>query len=221
MNIAAALPLALALSMSAAPAQPAAEEVDRARAAKAREAQGGDAAVHAQHAADAPRREALRRWHESHRPWRLLVFHAFRPGVLSLCANAHQWPDFERLAMPDAADPLKARWLIEAASIQWPGGRFSQNASQPAADDAPAKPRLLTDACFTLIVNGKPVMSGAVVSSYSARRFDFPALIVDGARVEGPLQLTLAPRFPAPAGATVPAGWGELLRGLADAEPAP
>jgi hypothetical protein len=49
-------------------------------------------------------------------------------GALSLCANAHQWPDFERLVLPDAADLLKARWLIEAVSIQWPGGRFSQPA---------------------------------------------------------------------------------------------
>jgi len=215
MKFATALPLALTLLMSVVHAQQSTQEVDRPRAAKAREVQNSDAAVHAQHAADAPRREAQRRWHESHRPWRLLVFHAFRPGILSLCANAHQWLDFERLALPDAADPLKARWLIEAASIQWPGGRFSQ----AAAGDAPAKPGLLSDACFTLFVDGKPVMSGAVVSSYSARRFDFPALIVaERAPAEGPLRLTLAPRFPAPAGAPVPAGWAELLKGLAGAD---
>ncbi|WP_457419144.1 hypothetical protein [Roseateles sp. P5_E7] len=215
MKLAAALPLALALSMGAAHAQQPAEEIDRARAAKAREMLDSDAGVHAQYAADAPRREAQRRWHESHRSWRLLVFHAFRPGILSLCANAHQWPDFERLAMPEAADPLKARWLAEAASIQWPGGRFSQ----ADASDAPAKPGLLTDACFTLFVDGKPVMSGAVVSSYSARRFDFPALVVaQRAPADGPLGLTLAPRFPAPPGEPVPAGWGELLKGLAGAD---
>ena len=132
MKFATTLALALALVMGGVHAQQSAEEIDRARAARAREMQDSDAGVHAQHAADAPRREAQRRWHESHRPWRLLVFHAFRPGILSLCANAHQWPDFERLAMPEAADPLKARWLAEAA----PAKPFS-NSAQPAGNGAP------------------------------------------------------------------------------------
>jgi hypothetical protein len=136
--------------------------------------------------------------------WRLLVFHAFRPGILSLCENAHLKPDFERHALPEAADPLKARWLTEAASVQWSGGRFSQ----PASGEVPAPPRLLTDACFTLFVGGAPVVSGGVVSSRSARRFDFPALVVDGTpATEAPLRLTLAPRFPVRPGEPVPASW--------------
>ncbi|MEO6277765.1 hypothetical protein [Roseateles sp.] len=217
MKISALLALLVAVLMAAACAQQSTQEMDRARAAKAREMQHSDAGVHAQYAADAPKRQAMRRWHESHRPWRVLVFHAFRPGILSMCENAHRWPDFERLALPDAADPLKARWLTEAALVQWSGGRFSQ----PAGGDLPAEPRLLTDACFTLYVGGTPLLSGAVVPTYSARRFDFPALVVEAAPVDGPLKLTLAPRFPAQQGGPVPAGWGELLKGLVDADPTP
>ena len=89
------------------------------------------------------------------RPWRVRVFHAFRPGILSLC---------------------------------------------------------------TLFVDGAPVLSGAVVPRYSARRFDFPALVVERAPADGPLQLTLAPGFPAEPGAAVPASWGEWLKGLRGVE---
>ena len=147
--------------------------------------------------------------------WRLLVFHAFRPGILSLCENAHTWPGFERLAMPDPADPLKARWLDEAASIQWQGGRISQAAS---AAEAPGSRRLLTDACFALFVEGVPVMSGAIVPSYSARRFEFPALVVERTPAGAPLVMTLAPSFPVQAEFPLPAAWAALLAELASAQ---
>ena len=156
---------------------------------------------------------------EAQRPWRLLVFHAFRPGILSLCENAHRWPGFERLAMPDPADPLKARWLDEAASIEWRGGTFSQSASTANAADAPTAHRLLSDACFTLFVDGAPVISGAIVQSFSARRFEFPALVIERRPAGAPLALTLAPGFPVQAEQPVPAAWAELLKGLAKSAP--
>lgn len=150
------------------------------------------------------------RWRETHHPWRILVFHAFRPGILSLCENAHRWPDFERLALPDPADPAKGRWLTEAASVRWSGGTFTQ------AGDVPRSGRLLTDACFVLYVDDAPAMSGAVVSSFSARRFEFPALVVDrpaaGAGTPLPaLSLTLMPGFPADPSLPAPAPWRAVL----------
>ncbi len=149
-------------------------------------------------------------------PWRVLLFHPFRPGVLSQCEYAHRGPHFERVAPPDATDPLKSRWLVEAVVIDWQGGRLVQ----PASGEVPAPPRLLSDVCFTLVVAGQPVLSGAVVRPYSARRFEFPALVVESDSADAPLQLMLTPQFPATPGLPAPAGWRALLNGLAGAEPA-
>ena len=156
-------------------------------------------------AAQLPQGEAQMRWRETHRPWKILVFHAPRPHILALCKNVHRWIGFEELAHPDPADPLKARLLSEALTVNWAAGSFAQ-AGEPAPKD-----KLLTDACFALYIDDKPVLSGAVVSSFSARRFDFPALVVQQPMPEGPLRLTLAPRFPPEPEQPAPKKWVELL----------
>lgn len=167
---------------------------DLERAYRRRQYEESNDGVHARYAAGAATRAAQARWRETHHPWKILVFHAFRPGILSMCREAHHWPDFGRLALPDPKDPLRARWLTEAASIRWSGGSFSKGG------DAPQKEQLLTDACFTLYVDDVPVLSGAIVSSFSARLLEFPTLVVErpapGAAPDGPLTLTLAPGFP-------------------------
>lgn len=195
------------------PEQKAAHDAERKadldRAYKQKQYEESNAGVHAQHAAEAPARNAQARWGETHHPWKILVFHAFRPGILSMCRDVHRWPDFERLALPDPKDPLRARWLTEAASIRWSGGSFAKGG------DAPQKEKLLTDACFALYVDNVPVLSGAIVPSFSARLLEFPTLVVErpapGAAPDGPLALTLAPGFPAEPRQPVSPEWRALL----------
>jgi hypothetical protein len=202
------------------PERPSADDAKAAAAQRAyeqRQYEESDDGVHARHAAEAPIREAQRHWRATHHPWKILVFHAFRPGILSLCENVHQWPDFERLALPDPADPSRGRWLTESASVGWSGGRFAKGG------DAPQAGKLLTDACFVLYVDDVPALSGAVVSSFSARRFAFPALVVDGPTGAAgasatALRMTLAPGFPADPSLPASPQWREVLGKISGAD---
>ncbi|MDN3919972.1 hypothetical protein [Roseateles violae] len=157
-----------------------------------------------------PAQEAVRP--EAQQRWRLRLFQPSRPGELSLCEHAHRRQDFQRLAFPETAEPLQARWLDEAASLRWQGGRVSQ----PGAGAEPAGGRRLRDGCFTLFVDGAALVSGAVVQSYSARRFDHPALVVEHKAAETPLELTLAPSFPVQPHPPPPISWGAPLTALVD-----
>lgn len=146
-------------------------------------------------AADAPQR------------WQLVFFHPFRPGVLQQCENAHLHENYARVALPDAADPLKA-WVVQAPlTLHWPGGTLSQ-AGDPAVA-MPAHP--FTDLCFTLRIDGQPLVSGAVVSQYSARLLRFPTLVhlspEPGATTP---RYQLQPRFPAATGEPWPPFWAVL-----------
>ncbi|RYX93375.1 MAG: hypothetical protein EOO28_18405 [Comamonadaceae bacterium] len=151
--------------------------------------------------------------------WALWVYHPFRPRVFSLCKDAHLKDSFLRDARPDPADPFKARVLGEAAQIEWSGGLLSQPGVSGPSGTAPrlqyrsaSEPgwRLLTDACFTLFVDGKPVVSGALTHPFAAPFLDFPVLIVNRMDPDAPLSLTLLPRSGAGLQDPVPAGWGVL-----------
>ena len=151
--------------------------------------------------------------------WSVWIHHPFRPGVLSMCKDAYLKPSFLRDAQPDPADPLKARVLDEAAQIRWSGGTLSQAGAPGTTPNpqlrSPAEPgwRLLTDACFTLFREGQPVVSGAVVHTFSARLLEFPVLVVNRTEPGAPLSMTLLPRFPGDVREPVPPEWRVLSSG--------
>ncbi|ENO89510.1 hypothetical protein C666_05640 [Thauera linaloolentis 47Lol = DSM 12138] len=125
-------------------------------------------------------------------PLQLLLFHPARPGVLSQCENAHGRDTFGRDARPDPADPQKA-WVVETAfTLHWPDGAFTQAGALP---DAAALP---IDRCFALLSGGQPVLSGAVVDEWSARRLDFMALVRLCSEPGTPTRYVLQARFPLP-----------------------
>ncbi len=139
-------------------------------------------------------------------PWQLVFFHPPRPGVLQECEDAHLRENYARMAVPDAADPLKA-WVVEGPVVlQWPGGQLVQADSGTATHAHPPM-----DMCFTLQVNGRPLVSGAVVPQYSARLLRFPTLVrlpaTPGATA---VQFRLQPRFPALAEEPGPPAWSVL-----------
>lgn len=138
--------------------------------------------------------------------WQLLFFHPFRPGVLQQCRDAHERDDFGRMAGVDAADPLKA-WVVQGPlQLRWRGGLLSL--------DGPGAPRAHppTDLCFTLSVDGQPLVSGAVVPSQSARLLRFPTLVrqAGGGPDAAIERYELLPHFPASLNDPVPAAWAPL-----------
>lgn len=125
-------------------------------------------------------------------PLQLLLFHPARPGVLSQCENAHLRDTFGYHARPDPADPQKA-WGVETAfSLRWLGGAFTQAGALP---DAAAQS---IDRCFALLSGGQPVLSGAVVDEWSARRLDFMTLVRLRSEPGTPTRYALQARFPLP-----------------------
>ncbi len=139
-------------------------------------------------AADAPQR------------WQLVFFHPFRPGVLQQCEDAHLRENYARVAQPDAADPLKA-WVVEGPLVlHWRGGVLAQAGSTTTTTTTTAPPaHPPTDLCFTLHVDGRPLVSGAVVHPYSARLLRFPTLVrlADFPQATTTAaQYRLQPRFP-------------------------
>lgn len=125
-------------------------------------------------------------------PLQLLLFHPARPGVLSQCENAHLRDTFGRDAWPDPADPHKA-WVVDTAfSLRWPGGTFTQAGALPGPADPPSG-----DRCFALLSGGQPVLSGAAVEAWSARRLDFMTLVRLRGEPGEPVRYELQARFPA------------------------
>lgn len=124
----------------------------------------------------------------------LLFFHPLRPTVLGQCRNAHHSDHYERMAKPDPADPRKA-WIVDTAfELRFIDGTFRQPG--PIADRSATDARPLTDVCFTILMNGQPTVSGAVVPEYSARRFDFPALVMMRSPPGEPTRYELRHQFP-------------------------
>ncbi|MCW5654910.1 hypothetical protein [Hydrogenophaga sp.] len=140
-------------------------------------------------------------------PAQLVFFHPFRPGVLGQCEHAHRQDTFARDARPDATDPGKAWVVRHAFSLRWPGGLIEQAAQPGAVGAVPSPPQ--TDVCFALWVDGRPVVSGAVVPEQSARLLGFATLV----RLRGePARYELRPRFPGHPGDPMPPEW-QGLRG--------
>lgn len=142
--------------------------------------------------------------------WEVWVFHPFRPGVLQQCKDIHRSPAFERDARPDPSDPLKA-WVLQGPyTVKWQGGTFGKPAAPAAAvDTEKGIPRFL-DGCFAVVVEGRPVLSGAAVPEFSARRLDFPVLVQLRNAAGEPGTFNLLPRFPGHLAEPVP-GWAEFL----------
>jgi hypothetical protein len=79
-----------------------------------------------------------------------------------------------------------------------------------------------------LYVDDVPAISGAVVSSFSARRFEFPALVLErptggagetaGASADAPLSMTLAPGFPADLRYPASPQWRDVLNKISGAD---
>lgn len=138
--------------------------------------------------------------------WQLLFFHPFRPGVLQQCQDAHRREDFGRVAGVDAADPLKA-WVVQGPlQLRWRGGLLSLDGPGAARAHPP------TDLCFTLSVDGRPLVSGAVVPNQSARLLRFPTLVrqAGGGPDAAVERYELLPHFPASLNDPVPAAWAPL-----------
>lgn len=146
-------------------------------------------------------------------PFRQLVFfHTQNSGVLTQCKNAHLSEHFERASRVDPSDPGRS-WVVQGPyRVTWKGGWFHHRDSdpQPVADHSSALP--LTDVCFAIIVSGLPVVSGAVVSEYSARLLDFPTLVRSQSETSGVPVFELRPRFPGRPDDQIPAEWGLLAQ---------
>lgn len=96
--------------------------------------------------------------------------------------------------------------LAAAAQVQWQGGQFLL----PATPGAGADPTPVSDRCFALEVDGKLVVSGAVLSRHSARLLRFPVLTLMSDPGQ-PLAFQLTAQFPADLSAPAPTTWNDDL----------
>lgn len=106
-----------------------------------------------------------------------------RPGQLTECR------------LPTAGDAVAATWapVTTRVTLAWHGGSATLN---PQAD-APASGARLAEHCFRLDLDGKPLVSGAIVSRHSARLLTFPVLLEESGP-HRPAELTLSPSLPPP-----------------------
>lgn len=149
---------------------------------------------------------------ESNPSRQLMFFHPQNSGVLSQCKNAHMSEYFERASHVNPSEPGRS-WVVQGPyRVNWNGGWFHHSDSdpQPAAGHGWSLP--LTDVCFVITVRGLPLVSGAVVSDYSARLLDFPTLVRTRNETSGVLVFELRPRFPGRSDDQIPADWGLLFQ---------
>lgn len=138
------------------------------------------------------------------------------PG-LALAAEVQIWivepsspgnlADCPRQAAHEVSPPSSAAHRLGAdATLRWAGGQIP--IVGVGSDEHP------TDHCFALIVDGRVVASGATLAPYSARLLHFPVIQVGAGRAGQPLDLLLAPHFPATLSDPVPTAWREALSPL-------
>lgn len=131
---------------------------------------------------------------------RLFVADSPRPGILNGC-ELYFFARTDGNPWKPVAGPLR---------LTWPGGGTTLQSREPG--EVPAA--RLGDQCFRLELDGEILIGGALVSAHSARLLDFPVLLVQGGRDDGPVALELRPRLVAPGWPVeeIPPRWLQTLR---------
>ena len=105
-----------------------------------------------------------------------------RPGILTGC-EMYFFARTEGQPWRQVAQPIR---------LEWAGGGVDLNVgAQPGGKEDKRQ-----EHCFRLDLDGKILTGGAVISSNSARRLDFPVLVESIAHEAKTPVLTLHPRWP-------------------------
>lgn len=114
------------------------------------------------------------------------------PGQLARCVD-----DGKDKGLDLAVRENSGVWNVAGPyEVRWNDGGFTHSALPHANEVNGNSSEPTIDVCFILVRHGRTVVSGAVVSTYSARILEIPTLIRVGRRSEGGVVYELRRSFP-------------------------